>query len=161
MSNKPNISRAQGVFLAALVSGCAASTVALAHGARPTARPASTTNVRLARTDLGKILVDGSGSTLFMFTRDGRNTDRCVKTSGCIAVWPLLKAHGKPTAGSGLKASRLSTIKLSSGARQVVYAGHPLYTYSFASGPGDTSYVGVKQFGGHWYALDAAGHAVK
>ena len=29
------------------------------------------------------------------------------------------------------------------------------------SGPGKTSYVGVKAFGGAWYALNASGGAVK
>ena len=44
---------------------------------------------------------------------------------------------------------------------QVTYAGHPLYTYTGDSGPGKTSYVGVKAFGGAWYALNASGGAVK
>jgi hypothetical protein len=41
------------------------------------------------------------------------------------------------------------------------YAGHPLYTYSADSGPGKTSYVGAKQFGGTWYAINASGGTVK
>ena len=72
-----------------------------------------------------------------------------------------LTTTGKPKAGPGVSASKLSTITLSGGAKQVTYAGHPLYLYSFASGPGDTSYVGAMQFGGSWYAINAAGHAVK
>ena len=60
-----------------------------------------------------------------------------------------------------MRRSLLGTIKLPNGARQVTYAGHPLYTYIGDSGPGDTSYVGVSQFGGRWFALTAAGHIVK
>jgi hypothetical protein len=41
------------------------------------------------------------------------------------------------------------------------YAGHPLYTYSGDSGPGETSYVGAKQFGGTWYAINASGNTVR
>ncbi len=61
----------------------------------------------------------------------------------------------------GIKRGLIGTIKLASGVKQVTYAGHPLYTYIGDSGPGDTSYVGFSQFGGTWFALNAAGHAVK
>ncbi|MFI4993711.1 MAG: hypothetical protein ACHQCH_08880 [Solirubrobacterales bacterium] len=54
----------------------------------------------------------------------------------------------------------MSSIR-SAGGKQVTYAGHPLYTYSGDSGPGETSYVGEKQFGGTWYAINASGHTVK
>jgi predicted lipoprotein with Yx(FWY)xxD motif len=47
------------------------------------------------------------------------------------------------------------------GARQVTCAGHPLYTYIADAGPGDTSYVGQSQFGGKWFAPNAAGQIVK
>jgi len=66
---------------------------------------------------------------------------------------------GKPSAGSGVRASRLSTIATPEGIRQVTYAGHPLYIY--AAAPKLISYVGVKQFGGNWYALNASGQIVK
>jgi predicted lipoprotein with Yx(FWY)xxD motif len=66
----------------------------------------------------------------------------------------------KPVAGNGVKASLIGTIKLGS-KRQLTYAGHPLYTYVGDSGPGSTSYVGIKQFGGAWYALNAAGKTVR
>jgi predicted lipoprotein with Yx(FWY)xxD motif len=49
----------------------------------------------------------------------------------------------------------------STGGKQVTYAGHPLYTYSGDSGPGQTSYVGAKSFGGTWYAINASGGTVK
>jgi hypothetical protein len=75
-------------------------------------------------------------------------------------VWPALETSGKPTAGSGVKASLLSSIRISGGARQVTYDGHALYTYS-ADSRGSTAYVGVSAFGGSWYAVSAAGHAVK
>lgn len=57
--------------------------------------------------------------------------------------------------------SLLSAIKLSTGASQVTYAGHPLYLYRGDSGPGDTAYVGANEFGGSWDALDATGRAVR
>jgi predicted lipoprotein with Yx(FWY)xxD motif len=150
------------ILLATVLAGAAAaSAVSSAQGGVSTAHTARVAKVQLRRTSLGRILVNASGFTLYRFTRDGRNRDRCVKVSGCASVWPALTTSGRPAAGSGVRASLLSTITLPGGAKQVTYAGHPLYTYSGDSGPGQTFYVGAAQFGGTWYALNAAGGAVK
>jgi predicted lipoprotein with Yx(FWY)xxD motif len=42
---------------------------------------------------------------------------------------PLL-VTGSPTAGTGVKASKLATTRRSDGKTQVVYDGHPLYASS-------------------------------
>jgi predicted lipoprotein with Yx(FWY)xxD motif len=138
-----------------------ASAASLADGGLGTAHAAGAATVKLGHTGIGKILVTGSGNTIFMFTHDKKNTDTCIKISGCTGTWPVLKAHAKPTAGSGIKSSLLGTITLAHGVKQVTYASHPLYTYAFSSGPGDTSYVGTPEFGGTWYAVSAAGKTVK
>lgn len=125
------------------------------------AHAARSAKLGLRHTAVGKILVNGAGSTVFAFTRDSRNHDRCAAINGCPGVWPLVTSSGRPTVGSGVKRSLAGTIKLPGGARQVTYAGHPLYTYIGSSGPGDTSYVGVSEFGGKWLALTASGRLVK
>jgi predicted lipoprotein with Yx(FWY)xxD motif len=131
----------------------AAASAALAAG--------SAAKLKLGRTSLGKIVQNGRGFTVYMFTRDHRNNDSCVKLSGCTGVWPAVTTSGRPMIGPGLKRNLIGTITLPSGAMQVTYAGHPLYRYIGDSGPGDTSYVGFSEFGGSWFALNAAGHAVK
>jgi predicted lipoprotein with Yx(FWY)xxD motif len=117
--------------------------------------------VKVSNSSLGKILVNGSGRTLYMFTKDGRGKDRCATIQGCTSVWPPLTTKGKPVARSGAKASLLGTIKLPGGSQQVTYAGHPLYTYSADVMPHETDYVGSPQFGGTWYAVSSAGGKVK
>jgi predicted lipoprotein with Yx(FWY)xxD motif len=145
------------VFLAVVfVAAASAATVASAHKSPPAARTSRAATVQLRHTSLGRILVTSSGRTLYEFTHDHANKSSCPAIRGCSAVWPSLKIAGRPTAGSGIKTSLLS-----SHGGQVTYAGHPLYTYSGDSGPGKTSYVGVKQFGGAWYAINATGGAVK
>jgi predicted lipoprotein with Yx(FWY)xxD motif len=137
---------------------------AIAALALAASAPASTTHrstVKLAKSSLGKVLVNGSGFTVYEFTKDRRNTDMCVKISGCAATWPPLMAHGRPIAGTGVKASLLGTISLPHGRRQVTYGGHPLYLYSGDTSRAETDYVGTPQFGGTWYAANAAGHMVK
>ena len=146
------------VFLAvALAIAASAATVASAQSNHPAANASHTATVGLRHTKLGSILVSSSGRTLYEFTRDHANKSSCAAISGCSEVWPSLKVSGRPTAGPGIKASLLSTTSGS----QVTYAGHPLYTYSGDSGPGKTSYVGAKSFGGMWYAVNASGGEVK
>jgi predicted lipoprotein with Yx(FWY)xxD motif len=128
----------------------------IAHAARAT----RLAKVELAHRGIGAILTSSSGLTLYEFTRDRANEDSCVKIAGCAGLWPALETSGQPLAGAGVKSSLLSSIRISGGAKQVTYAGHALYTYS-ADSPGSTSYVGVDEFGGHWYALNAAGGTVK
>jgi predicted lipoprotein with Yx(FWY)xxD motif len=139
------------VALLAAAASQAAGTAHAARGAR----------VQVRHTSLGNVLANGGGFTLYTFTRDGRGHDRCVTVTGCTGVWPVLKTSGSPIAGNGVRRSLLGTIKLPGGTRQVTYAGHPLYTYVGDSGPGQTGYVGVHQFGGAWYAINAAGRVVR
>ncbi len=107
------------------------------------------------------ILATNSGFTLYMFTRDQKNRDTCVKVPGCASTWPVLKTSGKPVAGRGLRASLVGTITLGHGVKQVTYAGHPLYSYVGDTSPRQTEYVGAPQFGGTWDAMNAAGQLVK
>jgi predicted lipoprotein with Yx(FWY)xxD motif len=150
------------ILLAGILAGVTSvSAVASAQSLVPTAHAGRAAKVQLRNTSLGKILVNASGFTLYSFTKDPRNKNTCVKISGCAEVWRGLSTTAKPIAGSGVKASLLSTITLPGGTKQVTYAGHPLYLYVPASERAETSYVGVMQFGGRWYAVNAAGKTVK
>jgi predicted lipoprotein with Yx(FWY)xxD motif len=148
------------LLTAFLACTAGASALASVPTGMATAHASRTVKVELRHTGLGEILSTSSGFTVYEFTRDRGEKNSCVTVSGCSRVWPALQTSGKPTAGAGVKASLLSTIKLPGGGRQVAYAGHPLYLYSAEGGPGETGYVGVKAFGGNWEAINAAGHAV-
>ena len=149
------------VFVLSVTLAVSAVGVTVAQAGRPTAGISSAAKIGVRKTSIGTILVSSSGRTLYEFTRDRTRNDSCVKIRGCSEIWPSLTTSGKPTAGAGVKASLLSTITLHGATKQVTYAGHPLYLYSGDSGPGETGYVGEKEFGGTWYAINAAGHTVK
>ncbi len=140
-----------------ILLSCAATltgaTMAMAAGHRA--------RLQLGSTSLGRIVENGQGFTIYMFTRDHRNRDSCVKVAGCTSVWPPVTTSGKPVAGPGVKRSLIGTIALAHGRRQVTYAGRPLYTYGGDGGPGSTSYNGFPEFGGTWWALGSTGRAVK
>lgn len=145
-----------------LAAGACVPVVAEAQASGPAAHAsAKIAKVQLRHTELGKVLVDAAGFTLYRFTKDPRDKNTCVKISGCASIWPALRTTGKPIAGPGVKASLLSTITLPGGTKQVTYAGHPLYLYAPSSEPAETSYVGFSAFGGVWDAVNAAGNIVK
>lgn len=144
------------------ISAVLAAAALLATGATGLASAAAKREkLQLRKTKVGTILVNGRGFTVYVFTKDSRNQDACVKIGECASIWPPLTSAGKPTTGPGVKSSLIGTITIKGGAKQVTYAGHPLYTYSGDSGPGETSYVHFSAFGGHWPAVNASGGEVK
>ncbi len=154
------MNRVHIVLAAALATLASGSAIASAQAGGASAHASRSAEVLLRHTSIGSILTTSSGFTVYEFTRDHGSADSCVKISGCAQAWPPLRTSGQPTAGPGVKSSLLSSIPISGGARQVTYAGHPLYTYS-ADSRGATDYVGASAFGGSWYALSSTGRTVK
>ena len=115
--------------------------------------PASAT-VQLADSDLGSILVDGDGMTLYLFESDTGDTSTC--SGDCAATWPPLIADA-PTAGEGVDEALLGTTTRDDGEVQVTYDGHPLYGFASDQAPGDTEGQGVGEV---WFVVDASGKAV-
>jgi predicted lipoprotein with Yx(FWY)xxD motif len=107
---------------------------------------------------VGTYLVDAKGKSLYLFKKDTGKTSKCAGM--CAQAWPPLTVNGSPKAGSGVKASKLSTSKRTGGARQVTYNGHPLYHFSGDSKAGDTNGQGSQAFGARWYLVTKSGKAI-
>jgi len=123
-----------------------------------TAAHHAVTRVRVANNSkLGKILVDSHGHTLYLFSKDTKTKSAC--SGACAGPWPPLRANGKLSAGSGVAASKLRTIKRSDGKPQVTYNGHPLYGFVMDTKAGQTKGEGLTAFGGHWFAVSPRGQA--
>ena len=153
--------RTPTLIAAALLGVLLSASIATARSTAPAAHASRTAVIQLRSTHLGRILVNGSGHIIYMFTHDHGAQNSCVRISECSETWPSLTTTGTPKAGAGVRQSLLSTITLRGGRKQVTYAGHPLYLYSVDAGTGDTSYVGERVFGGSWLALNASGHAIR
>lgn len=137
------------------------ATMVLAATAASFALATSTTSgarLHIAKTRLGQILVDSRGITLYDFVEDKGKTSVCY--GACAALWPPLLTHGKPVAGSGVRASLVGTTKRKDGKVQVTYGGHPLYYFVTDRKPGQTTGQGVNQFGGPWWVLSAKGKEI-
>jgi predicted lipoprotein with Yx(FWY)xxD motif len=115
----------------------------------------SAVTLKATNSQLGTILVDQDGKTLYLFEADSMNKSNC--SGGCLTLWPPVMASGKATAGSGVSAGMIGT---ATGSSQVTYAGHPLYWFSGDTAAGDTNGEGLTDFGGAWYAVSPAGKAV-
>jgi predicted lipoprotein with Yx(FWY)xxD motif len=102
--------------------------------------------------DLGTVLVDANGMTLYLFQNDTGTTSTC--TGSCAGTWPALTTKDSATAGGGADDSKLGTTMRDDGTTQVTYAGHPVYLYSGDSAAGDTNGQGI---GGVWFAVTADG----
>jgi predicted lipoprotein with Yx(FWY)xxD motif len=124
----------------------------------PKTASGATATVGVSNAGLGNILVNSTGRTLYLFTRDSGTMSEC--NGACAVNWPPLRASGKPTIGSGAQASLISTTTRSDGARQVTYNGHPLYLFKNDNQPGDTNGEGLNAFGGSWFAVSPAGDQV-
>lgn len=109
--------------------------------------------------DLGTILVDSKGFTLYDFHKDKGGKSACY--GACASTWPPLTTGGAPQAMSGAEAAKLGTTKRTDGTVQVTYAGHPLYTYTADTKPGEAKGQDIDSFGAEWYALQPSGAEAK
>ena len=147
-------------LIALSVAACGGGGAATASppSSKTTSTPAKTATIRVANSSLGSILVDSQGRTLYLFKADSATMSAC--SGACATAWPPLLTKGKPTAGNGLSATKLATIKRSGGERQVTYNGHPLYLFVMDQRPGQTAGQGVVAFGAAWFAVSPAGNQV-
>lgn len=126
-----------------------------AQGSQAGASPTGAgTMVQVADSDLGSILVDADGMTLYLFEADANGSSTC--TGDCATTWPALVGEA-PSAGDGVDASLLGTTTREDGQVQVSYDGHPLYHYAADASAGDTNGQGI---GDVWYVVDSGGAAV-
>ncbi len=143
-------------LVALTVAACGGGGAATA--ATPKTSSGASATVGVSNSSLGSILVNSNGRSLYLFKADVGTQSTC--TGACATAWPPLLATGKPTAGTGLTASKLGTITRSDGRRQITYNGHPLYLYVGDKKPGEVTGQGVTAFGAPWFALSAAGSQI-
>jgi predicted lipoprotein with Yx(FWY)xxD motif len=121
-----------------------------------TEQPATGSVVALTTdAELGTILVDENGMSLYMFMNDSPGTSNCYDQ--CADNWPPLLTDGEPIAADGVDASLLGVTERSDGSIQVTYNGWPLYYWVKDTSAGDITGQGV---GDVWYVVDRVGEIV-
>lgn len=112
-------------------------------------------DLAVADSDLGEILVDGDGMTLYLFTQDPPGESVCA--DDCLAAWPPLVVDGEPVVGEGVDPDLVSTLTRDDGSTQVTYDDAPLYRWASDEAPGDVTGQGVQDV---WYVVAPDGTAI-
>ncbi|WP_410588850.1 hypothetical protein [Amycolatopsis sp. lyj-23] len=113
--------------------------------------------LRAAKTfDLGLMLVDGTGYTIYRYDRDTPKPSRSNCTDACAAKWIPVKAGGN-LAPIDVDQSLIGEITRDDGSQQLTLAGWPLYHFTGDSEPADTSGQGADQA---WYPIAPDGKKI-
>jgi predicted lipoprotein with Yx(FWY)xxD motif len=149
-------------------AGSADGTQAAATNARDTAPEETGSSGRSSRkgaslkvmnSRYGRMLFDGNGRALYLFTRESSSRSRCY--GDCAEAWPPFLTKGKPRARGGVKSNLLGTTRRRDGKTQVTYRGHPLYYYVDDRKPGQVLCQDVVEFGGTWLVVSPSGRAIQ
>ena len=144
---------------AVVLAGCGGNSDTASSPAPPKTAGGDTATIGLASNgNLGKILVDSEGDTVYLFQKDTSTKSTC--SGACATTWPPVPVTGKPTVAGGLSAAEVGTTTGSDGKPQVTYDGHPLYRFQGDSKPGDANGQGTNAFGALWYVVSSSGAAV-
>ena len=136
-----------------ITAACGSSPASSSSAASaPAGQASSGTALKTATISGATVLTNAAGFTLYWFAPDTATKSNC--NGGCARVWPPVK--GPVTAGAGITGT-LGTITRSDGSVQATYNGHPLYTYTADTAPGQASGNGVNASGGVWHEVTASG----
>jgi predicted lipoprotein with Yx(FWY)xxD motif len=148
---------ASSLLVVMLIAACGSSTTSSnpSAGTSATATTAPTTSTppsaikTATATVKGQsetILTNAQGQTLYYFTPDTATKIAC--TGSCAQAWPplLFTGSGTPLSDSPLTGA-LSALNGANG-NQITYNGHPLYTYSGDTAPGQATGAGLF---GKWF----------
>ncbi|GIE81783.1 hypothetical protein Aph02nite_77330 [Actinoplanes philippinensis] len=102
---------------------------------------------------LGNVVVDGDGFTLYRFDDDNAKPPTTTCFDKCAQTWPPVLT--KDTIQfSGIKKDRLGAVTRPDGTHQVTIGGWPVYRYSLDTAPGQITGQGV---GGTWFVINPEG----
>ena len=148
-----------GLFIAMFIAACGSPTTGGGglYGGGSTNSPAPTTGSNSSSAVISTatvtvkgrsetVLTNAQGITLYYFTAD--TATQSAVSSNLAKIWPplLFKGSGGPTSSTTL-AGKLSVLTDANG-NQVEYNGHPLYTFSGDTAPGQANGEGIT---GMWF----------
>jgi predicted lipoprotein with Yx(FWY)xxD motif len=157
------VAAAAGMAAVAMgAAACSSSSSGTSAGSgTPSSAPASASGAAgsgaaLKSATIGGVAVvtNAQGFTLYSFAPDTATASKC--TGACAQIWPPVTAP--VTGGQGVTGT-LGTITRSDGSKQATYDGHPLYTYTADTAPGQAKGNGINVNGGVWHEVTASGQA--
>jgi len=110
-----------------------------------------------AESDLGTIVVDAEGMTVYMFDKDTQGSGESSCTGGCLEAWPPVIADSDSPAVDGVTGD-VATITRDDGTVQVTLDGWPLYYWQNDKAAGDVTGQGVQDV---WWVLAPDGSKIQ
>lgn len=111
--------------------------------------------VKTSDSDLGQILTNAKGMTLYAFMNDKNGMPSCNDT--CAKAWPPLTTDSA-SLPAGLDAKVFKVVARPDGAHQIVAGEWPLYTFANDKAAGDTNGQGI---GSVWFVVKPDGSVNK
>jgi len=159
--------------LAALLSGCGggATTTTPTSAAPATSAPAETSSsapassapasmaaaeLNVAQSKAGQIVVADQGLSVYMFTKDTKDSGTSACTAACLTSWPPVTSTTATPTVNGVT-GKVGTIPTADGKMQVTINGMPIYYNSKDQTAGDIMGQGV---GGVWYLVAPSGEMI-
>ena len=142
------------IFAASAISTMAPAGASTHSGAATVASASASSNNTLKTTKIHgvTVLTNAKGFTVYSFAPDTKSASKC--NGACAQAWPPVKGPAK--AGPGVT-GKLATLKRSNGSLQCTYNGHPLYTFTADTAPGQAKGNGATAFGGVWKEITPSG----
>ena len=109
-----------------------------------------------ADSDLGEIVVDGDGRTVYVFDEDEPGSGESACTGECAGTWPAVVAGSDAPAADEVD-GELGTIEREDGTLQVTLDGRPLYLFAGDGAAGDVTGQGVD---GTWFVVGGDGEKI-
>jgi predicted lipoprotein with Yx(FWY)xxD motif len=107
--------------------------------------------------DLGTVVVDGSGRTLYVFDKDTADPPKSNCEGECAAMWPPVEAGSGTPELDGVDASLVGTVDRSDGTQQLTLAGWPLYLFAKDEKAGEAKGQAV---GDVWWVVSPDGKKI-
>ncbi len=104
--------------------------------------------------DLGPVVTDAKGFTLYRFGEDVPGVSNC--DGECAAAWPPATVPGENFAVQGVPSELVGSIVREDGSRQLTVGGMPQYRFGEDTAPGETKGQGLR---GLWFATGSDGTA--
>ncbi len=109
-----------------------------------------------AEVDLGTIVVDGEGMTVYQFDSDEQGSGSSTCEGQCADNWPAVPGQEMPELDG--VTGEVATITGVDGEPQLTLNGWPLYYYVGDEAPGDVTGQGV---GDVWWVLTPEGEPIR
>ncbi|MHA7278456.1 COG4315 family predicted lipoprotein [Arthrobacter sp. MDT2-2] len=118
---------------------------------------ASPTTLGVATSDLGEIVVDAEGMTVYYFTKDVADSGVSACKDDCLVAWPPVISGTETPEVEGVT-GEVGTIETTEGGLQMTINGMPIYYFNKDLAAGD---VNGQAVGDVWYVVAPDGTMIQ